>query len=136
MEDKIRLNAELVVAEMKKISGIEFGYNPESVDWLDGFVERQRLRPDISQNLVGGLVSTLGSYLGESLIRCYGGRWHDDDGQWCVCFNEGNCVFPFNKIRKQFENGSGDSIGSFFRSIPLIFASHIEIEASSHRPEK
>jgi hypothetical protein len=124
MQENIRKNADLVVREMRKISGIDFGYTVESVAWLDGYVERQRVRPDMDDEFVDRLVSVLGSYLGECIIQCYGGQWMNSDGQWCVCFDEGNCAFPFNKIRKQFENGAeaGDSIASFFSTIPIIFA--------------
>ena len=127
MENKIRLNAELVVAEMQKISDIDFGYNAQSVAWLDGYIERQRARPDMNQEFINSLVSVLGSYLGECVIKCYGGYWNEDGGQWQVCFNDGNCVYPFNKVRKQFEHGAGagDSISSLFESIPLVFAKYM-----------
>ena len=125
MDENIRLNAELVVAEMGKISGIDFGYTSESVEWLDGFVERQRLRPETDDDLIEKLVQVLGSYLGECIIKCYGGYWRNDEGQLSVCFNEDNCVYPFNKIRKQFENGAEDSIYSLFTMIPRVFADHL-----------
>ena len=127
MEENIKKNAELVVREMRKISDIDFGFTPESVAWLDGYVERQRTRPDMNEESISRLVSVLGSYLGECVIHCYGGQWQDSDGQWCVCFDEGNCVFPFNKMRKQFENGAsaGDSIASLFTTIPILFATKV-----------
>jgi hypothetical protein len=125
MDENIRRNAELVVAEMGKISGIDFGYTPESVAWLDGFVERQRLRPETDDDQIAKLVQVLGSYLGECIIRCYGGYWENNEGQLCVCFNEGNCVYPLNKMQKQFENGAEDSIHSLFTTIPIIFAAYM-----------
>jgi hypothetical protein len=127
MEENIRKNAELVLIEMQKISDIDFGYNIESVAWLDGYVERQRVRSDMDQGFIERLVDVLGSYLGECIIKCYGGYWNLDEGQWRVCFNSANCVYPFNKMRKQFEHGAGDSIKSLFNSIPLVFAAHIHL---------
>jgi hypothetical protein len=122
VEDKIRHNAELVVAQMRELCGFDFGYDARSVAWLDGYIERQRARPDITQETVGGLVSVLGSYLGECVIRCYGGRWEQEDGHWRVGFDAANAVYPFAKVQKQFLNGPGDSIRSFFETIPVVFA--------------
>jgi hypothetical protein len=43
------------------------------------------------------------------------------DGSWCVRFDEKNAVFPFAKVAKQLENGSVDSVLSFFTIIPIVF---------------
>jgi hypothetical protein len=126
MEDKIRINAELVIKQLGPLSGLEFGYNAESITWIDGFIERQRCCPDIAKNTIDGLISTLGSFLGECIIRCFGGHWQNSDGEWCVCFDDGNMVFPFNKVKKQFLNGREDSIKSFFELIPVMFMQHIQ----------
>lgn len=70
------------------------------------------------------LVQLIGSYLGECIIRSYGGVWREhDDGTWGVFFDESNAAFPFSKVRKQLEDGveRGDSILSFFEVIPKIF---------------
>jgi hypothetical protein len=120
MEEKIRYNAELVINQMRQLSGIDFGYNAESVAWLDGYIERQRVRPETTPDIVDGLVSVFGSYLGECIIRCYGGYWENEDGVWRVSFDRNNAAYPFTKVRKQFENGAIDSIQSFFEIIPLI----------------
>lgn len=46
MEEMIKCNAELVVKQMREISDVDFGYNAESVAWLEGYIERQRIRRD------------------------------------------------------------------------------------------
>jgi hypothetical protein len=84
--------------------------------------------------LVDGLVSVFGSYLGECVINCYGGYWENEDGQWRVSFNVENAVYPFGKVRKQFENGAEDSIKSFFEIIPIIFASATTTEKIARKP--
>ena len=63
--DKIKANAEFVVSQLGPLSGLAFGYNVESVAWVDGFIEKQRSNPDLDQDAIDGLVSTLGSFLGE-----------------------------------------------------------------------
>jgi hypothetical protein len=124
-EDKIRANAELVIKELGPLSGLEFGYNAESVAWVDGFIEQQRNRSDLDKNTINGLVNALGSFLGECIIRYFGGYWNNSNGEWCVRFDEENAVYPFNKVHKQFANGPEDSIKSFFKLIPVTFKEHI-----------
>jgi hypothetical protein len=125
-EEKLRANAELVVEHLREASGIEgFGYNAESVAWLDGFIERQRARPEFDEAAADRLSNTLGSYLGECVVRCYGGEWERQEGSWAVDFGGGNSAFPFNKVRKHLVNGSGDSVRSWFETIPVIFAQQL-----------
>ena len=121
MEDRIKQNAELVIRQMSQVSGFDFGYDAQSVAWLDGYIERQRARADITPEVVNGLVNVFGSYLGECVTRCYGGYWENEDGQWRVSFDRANAVYPFTKVQKQFQNGPEDSIKSFFEVIPVVF---------------
>ena len=123
-QEMIRANAELVVARLREASGMEgFGYNAESVAWLDGFIERQRVRPEFAGDEARERMSqTLGSFLGECVVRCHGGEWREVDGTWAVCFGGDDAAFPFNKVRKQFANGSDDSVLGWFETIPVIFA--------------
>lgn len=134
MEDKLRQNAELVVKQMSQLCGFEFGYDARSVAWLDGYIERQRARTDLTRDLVDGLVNVFGSYLGVCVITCYGGQWENEGGQWRVSFNAENAVYPFGKVRKQFENGAEDSIRSFFEVIPVIFASATAAKEIERKP--
>ena len=39
MEDKIRADAEVVIKQLGQLSGIVFGYNAESVAWVNGFID-------------------------------------------------------------------------------------------------
>lgn len=119
---------------MRQVSGFDFGYDLQSVVWLDGYIERQRARDDITQELVDGLVNVLGSYLGECVINCYGGYWENEDGQWRVSLDGDNAVYPFAKMRKQFQNGTEDSIKSFFEVIPILFASAINKDEGERKP--
>ena len=123
MEDQIKRNAELVIRQMTRVCGFAFGYDARSVAWLDGYIERQRARADITRELTDGLVNVFGSYLGECIIRSYGGYWENVEGHWRVSFDEKNSAYPFAKVAKQFDNGPEDSIKSFFEVIPLIFPS-------------
>lgn len=119
-EETIRENARTVIERFRPLSnlGAKFGYNHDSVAWVEGFLERQH-QTEIAATDVEILVQLVGSYLGECIIRTYGGVWRERDGTWGVFFDELNAAFPFDKVRKQLENGveGGDSILSFFEVI-------------------
>lgn len=119
--EMILANAEMVNRDMGPISGINFGYNAESVQWIDDFINRQRIRQNVGPEFPEGLINVLGSWLGECIRHCYGGEWRYSEYGLSIRFNERNAVYPFNKTSKQFENGEGDSIYSFFTMIPIVF---------------
>ena len=122
MEEHIKANAEMVVEQLRPLSDADFGYTRESVEWLEGYVERLRNSGQLeSSEMRNKLTSVFGSFLGECVVRCYGGRWRQHEGVWCVAFDGDNIVFPFAKIAKQIDNGLDDGIASFFNVIPTIF---------------
>ncbi len=123
MEERIRANAELVVQQTRSLSGIDFGYTEESVKWLEGYIERLRNSGEFENaEAKTKLISVFGSFLGECIVRCYGGAWKlHEPGAWCVAFDENNKAFPFAKVAKQIDNGLEDGIASFFSMIPLVF---------------
>jgi len=119
----IQANAELVIQELRPVSGMDFGYTKESVVWLEGYIEQLRLSGALQvEETKDKLAGMFGSFLGECVIRCYGGHWAEREGNWCVAFDGNNCVFPIGKTAKQMNNGLEDGIGSFFRGIAVLYA--------------
>src|SRR5215813_14733530 len=117
MEENIRANAELVVQQVRSLSGSDVGYTQESVKWLEGYIERLRTSGAFeSEDTKNKLTSVFGSFLGECVVRCYGGTWklHEEAGVWCVAFKEDHIAFPFAKVAKQIDHGLEDGIASFF----------------------
>jgi hypothetical protein len=121
MEDArrtLRANAELAIERLGPVSRLDFGLNRESVEWVEGFIERQRERLDFDPANLGALADVLGSFLGECLVVATGGEWFRDDeiGAWGVRFPNGSAAFPFAKVDKQFREGlvGGESISSFY----------------------
>ena len=114
----LRSAAAAVVEQLAPLSGVEFGFNRESVEWLAGFLERQRAQPDFNADAIRGLTIPVGAFLGESLIAATGGRWEwsAEFGQWSVAFDGNNAAYPFAKVHKQLESGlaGGESILSFY----------------------
>ncbi|SDR21064.1 hypothetical protein [Thermostaphylospora chromogena] len=113
----IKENTRLVIDRLGPLSGLDFGLNRDSVAWVDGFIERQRERPEFDPENIDGLVNVIGSFLGECIVSATGGRWEcSEEHGWGVRLGEEGIVFPFVKVRKQFTNGiaGGDSILSFY----------------------
>lgn len=121
-EENIKANAEMVVQQFREISGIDFGYTQESVEWLEGYLDRLCNSGQCeSQETKERLTNVFGSFLGECVIRCYGGRWQRHEGVLGVAFDDQNLVFPFAKVAKRLDNSPEDSIASFFTTIPFVF---------------
>jgi len=115
-----RAAAEGVVTHMREQLGIELRYDKESIQWLDGYINRIRL--ELNKEIYAGLAAALGAYVGETIINVYGGTWayFEKQGSWGIQLNDGNGAFPIAKVYKQLEDGEFDSVYSFFTIIPLI----------------
>jgi len=127
MIENIKANAEMVVQQMRSLSQMDFGYTRESVEWLQGYIER--LRPSGMFDTPATrdkLASVFGSFLGECIVRCHGGVWTTHEGVWCIAFAN-NLAFPFTKVSKQMENGLDDSIGGLFDTVPLIMSGQVHV---------
>ena len=123
-EEKLKSNAALAVESLRPLSDVQpFGFNRESVVWIEGFIERQRINPDITDETKEGLVNVLGSFLGECIIHLHGGQWRRDNNGWGIRFDRKNAAYPFNKLRKLMKNGveGGDSIVSFLDITGILF---------------
>lgn len=119
MVEKLRDNAALVVSIAREQLDEEVGYDESGVEWLDGYIQRQHEQGDPKNRR--GLVSTLGSYLGECIVHSFGGEWANADGTWCIRFDDRNAAYPFAKVAKHLEDGEGESVLSFFTLIPKLF---------------
>jgi hypothetical protein len=118
-EELIHENTQLVLEQLGPQSGIDFGLNGASVEWVEEFIERQRARPNLDPAAVDRLMQVLGSFLGDCIVAATGGvwQWSPEHGAWLIRFPDDSAAFPFNKVRKLFANGreGGDSIASFYR---------------------
>lgn len=113
---RVRDNAAFAIREFSEASGVAIALDRDSVAWVDGFIDRMRLRYG-NDGAPGGLVSVIGSFLGEAIIARAGGEWVSDDaGGVGVRFACGDTAYPFGKVEKQFDQGSaaGESVLSFY----------------------
>ena len=109
----IRNNAELVIRMFADATDFKFGYDRDSVEWLDTYIEHIR-QSNWTDEEFNQLVSNLGSYLGEAIIRSFGGQWSFDQRGWAIRWDDYNLVYPFIKVAKQLKHGEADSIFSFY----------------------
>lgn len=114
-------------------------YDTAAIKYIEEFIERQKSNFDEDQRK--GLVNSLGAFIGQCIIKNYGGQWQMDEESKSVCitFDEKNKIFPFAKTAKQFDNGLEDSVYSFYTVIPTVFKlnlPHNKIENVSAAVEK
>lgn len=109
----IRANAALVIKMFAGETKFEFGYNDESIKWLDDYIEFIRKNQWTDEEF-NQIVSNLGSYLGEAIIALLGGQWSLDYRGWAVCWDELNRVYPFVRVARHLKNGANESIYSFY----------------------
>ncbi|WP_299123232.1 hypothetical protein [uncultured Tenacibaculum sp.] len=99
---------------------LKLKYDSKSIKFLEGFIER--VKKNFGKEEREGLITSCGAFLGETIIKNYGGEWgKDSNGVTCVKFDNKNVAYPFAKVEKQFENGLEDSVYSFFSVIPSVF---------------
>ncbi len=110
----IETNTTLAVASFSKLSGYNFDYSKKSIEWLNGFIERN------STEEPGTLVDVVGSYLGEAIVKTYNGKWVLFNGVPAVELGENLVVFPLSKVEKHFVNGPEDSVLAFYNAIPEL----------------
>lgn len=110
--------AQGVVRVFREQFGQELTYDKEGVIALDAYIEqiRETTEPEVRD----ALVTSFGAFLGEAMIASYGGRWGQQEGRWGVLIADKIWGFPFAKVLKHFEDGTGDSVRSFFTAVPAL----------------
>jgi hypothetical protein len=126
---QIKANVEFALQEFRELADKDVALDAQSVAWVERFIESARGRyVGIDGGVPEGLVGLIGSYLGEAIIAETNGHWiEDEDGRVAVAFPNGDAVYPFAKVQKQFDEGvtAGESILSFY----TVAVSYIAIGA-------
>jgi len=123
-DDEFKRLAASVVSNFRARLGIDLNYDKPSIEWLDEYINR--VGPKLNKEEVSGLATSLGAYLGETIIATCGGAWHysEEINHWAIRFDDGMMAFPLSKVYKQLEGGAADSILSFFRCCRLFAKTH------------
>ena len=113
LEDDIRSASEWVVNALN-VSGYNADYSLESMKEIDRFFDEQSGEGGIISRNRGQIIFALASYIGETVIRLYGGKWSgSDEVNMSVELKNGAVIFPTQRAMKRYSNGSEDSIYAY-----------------------
>src|SRR5437762_1433543 len=76
MIEHIQANAEMTIQQMRPLSRMDFGYTRESVEWLEGYIERLRQTGEFGRRRHERQVS--------QCIRLVSRRVHRSMLRWCL----------------------------------------------------
>jgi hypothetical protein len=95
--------------------GRTFDWSAGSAQELDGLCE-SFLAAGPDQDVVQSMVLTMGSYLGELIVRHGGGRWAYDAeaGVAAIDLPFGQRCFPHDKVDKRLSRGPAHSLRLFY----------------------
>lgn len=107
------------VAMALNSSGYKADYTIESMKEIDRFIDEQSGENGIISRGRGKILFSLGCYVGETVIRLYGGKWHTDDNDpegeinASVELDNNTVIFPMQRVIKRYQNGSEDGIYAY-----------------------
>lgn len=100
--------------------GIKTDFTKESIKDVEAWLGNQEKKKQKE------LINQVGAYLGESIIKSYGGTWENQSGNWGIKLRDDNYVFPIGKVYKFVYDGPEDSFYSLFTMIPIVFKMDVE----------
>lgn len=118
LEQDIRESSEWVVKALNS-SGYKADYSLESMKEVDRFFDEQNAENGILANNRGQIIFALGSYIGETAIKLYGGRWITNDDEpngeinIAVEVSNGTVIWPVKRCMRRYTNGAKDSIHDY-----------------------
>ena len=122
LAEDIKISAEWVRKNLN-ISGYKVDYNLESMKEIDRFFDEQTKEGGLLSGKCGYIIFSLGSFIGETLIKECGGKWitNDDDPQGevniQVQLEQGGIVWPVQRCMKRLQNGPEDGIYAYVLGI-------------------
>lgn len=104
------------IAEALVYSGYQADHSLESLREIDRFFDEQGGPGGMLSEQRGQRLFGLGAYIGDVLIRTYGGHWiaddHDPQGELNVAveLDDSSVVWPVQRAIKRYSNGPEDGI--------------------------
>jgi hypothetical protein len=105
-------------------SGYRADFSIESLQDIDRFFDEhsrdgEAVPGGLLGEQLGQRVFSIGSYVGETIRRAYGGAWSCDDSDpegelnVAIRFPSGELIWPVQRVMKRFRNGPEDGIYSY-----------------------
>lgn len=116
--DDIEPSAKWFIVAMAS-SGYRLDMTMETLKEIDRFFDEQNTPDGILSNGKGRILFAMGCYIGEMIIRNFGGVWLTDDSDpqgeinIAVKTDGGAIMFPVQRCIKRFQNGAEDSIYAY-----------------------
>lgn len=104
------------ITEALCFSGYQADHTLESLKEIDRFFDEQTGSGGLLSQQRGKRLFGLGAYIGDVLIRSYGGHWLTDDRDpqgeinAAVELDSGCVVWPIQRAIKRYQNGAEDGI--------------------------
>ena len=113
-----QLEARIIVLFKEKFD-ITLSNDERSIECLCDFIELELFRNQLSDENRAAWISLIGAFLGQTIIKVYGGQWIDESNL-SVELKDGTICYPISQVIKQLENGKQDSIHYYFNFISEI----------------
>ncbi len=119
LEDDIHSACAWIVTALNT-SGYKADYTLESMKEIDRFFDEQSGAGGIiTPERRGNIIFSIAAYIGETVIKLYGGKWITDDNDpmgevnIAVQLDNGTIIFPAQRAMKRYQNGNEDSIYAY-----------------------
>lgn len=115
LEEDIHLASDWVVKALNS-SGYKADYSLESMKEIDRFFDEQSGETGRLSKNRGAILFSLASYIGETIIKLYGGEWITDDSDprgeiyISVKLRDGSIIWPALRCLKRYQLGREESI--------------------------
>ncbi len=129
LKEDIKTQSDWVVKAFE-YDGLKLDYSIESIIEIDKFfaINMKDGKPAkdgrLSGQNVGGILFSIGSYVGETILKnIEGAEWLTDDedpqGELTIALKLPNesIIFPIQKVFKRFQNGKEDSIYPYIKTV-------------------
>lgn len=111
-------DAQLVVDVMNEKESVVLDFSPDSISWLDTYINMHR--EELDENDMRVLRDKFGAYLGEAIRRTYGGEWKQvNREEWAIEFDSAKVASPFDIVDNHLKNQN--SMVSLYQRIPELF---------------
>ena len=118
LEQDIKASCEWVIRALNS-SGYKADYTLDSMKEVDRFFDEQNTPDGILSKNRGQILFALASYIGETVIKLYGGKWVIDEDDpnnevnMAVQTSSGTVLWPAKRCMKRYTNGAEDSIYAY-----------------------
>lgn len=110
---------------------IRLDYSVESLQRLEQFIS-EHFDPPGSKFVGENLLTGIGCYVGEVIIRHLGGHWNQDCKPEVNDIGPVEAIYPIEKVQKRFELGRQESLSWYYHSIAK---QAYEGEHEEHHPQ-